>query len=197
MPTSSGRARPTASASRTRSTSRRDARGQGLGRLLLAELLARCEAAGVRQLLAVIGDSANARLDRRAPRARLRAASACSRPRLEVRPLARRRADGEEPRSGATATPRRPPERRSPATARRPSPPGSPSLGGRLGLHRFYLHGARDRWAWLQPLPTLVGAYGVWRMRELGVDDRLGWLLVPLLGFDARRGDAARRSSTA
>lgn len=36
-----------------------DARGQGIGRLLLAELLARCEAAGARQMLAVIGDSAN------------------------------------------------------------------------------------------------------------------------------------------
>ena len=37
-----------------------DARGQGAGRMLLAELLARCEAAGARQMLAVIGDSANA-----------------------------------------------------------------------------------------------------------------------------------------
>ena len=37
-----------------------DAKGQGLGRLLLAELLARCEAAVARQMLAVIGDSANA-----------------------------------------------------------------------------------------------------------------------------------------
>jgi phosphinothricin acetyltransferase len=36
-----------------------DARGQGLGRLLLAELMARCEALGARQMLAVIGDSAN------------------------------------------------------------------------------------------------------------------------------------------
>lgn len=36
------------------------ARGQGVGRLLLAELVARCEAAGARQMLAVIGDSANA-----------------------------------------------------------------------------------------------------------------------------------------
>jgi L-amino acid N-acyltransferase YncA len=36
-----------------------DAKGQGLGRLLLAELMARCEAAGARQMLAVIGDSEN------------------------------------------------------------------------------------------------------------------------------------------
>ena len=55
-------------------------------------------------------------------------------------------------------------------------------LGGSLGLHRFYLHGVRDRWGWLYPLPTLAGAYGAWRMRELGVDDRLGGVLVPLLG---------------
>lgn len=38
----------------------RDARGQGVGRVLLAELLGRCEALGARQMLAVIGDSANA-----------------------------------------------------------------------------------------------------------------------------------------
>ena len=37
-----------------------DVQGQGVGRLLLAELIARCEAAGTRQMLAVIGDSANA-----------------------------------------------------------------------------------------------------------------------------------------
>ena len=37
-----------------------EAVGRGFGRLLLAELLARCEAAGARQMLAVIGDSANA-----------------------------------------------------------------------------------------------------------------------------------------
>jgi phosphinothricin acetyltransferase len=33
---------------------------KGLGRALLAELLARCEAAGIRKVMAVIGDSANA-----------------------------------------------------------------------------------------------------------------------------------------
>jgi len=37
----------------------RDAQGQGLGKLLLAELIARCEAAGGRQMLAVIGDAEN------------------------------------------------------------------------------------------------------------------------------------------
>jgi L-amino acid N-acyltransferase YncA len=36
------------------------ARGNGVGRVLLAELLAQCEARGARQMLAVIGDSANA-----------------------------------------------------------------------------------------------------------------------------------------
>jgi len=35
------------------------ARGRGAGRLLLAELIARCEALGIRQMLAVIGDSDN------------------------------------------------------------------------------------------------------------------------------------------
>lgn len=38
---------------------RPDAQGRGVGRWLLAELMARCEAAGARQMLAVIGDSAN------------------------------------------------------------------------------------------------------------------------------------------
>jgi hypothetical protein len=54
--------------------------------------------------------------------------------------------------------------------------------GGSLGLHRFYLFGNRDAWAWLHWLPTGVGAYGLWRLRELGTDDRLGAELVPLLG---------------
>ena len=36
------------------------ARGQGAGKLLLTELLKQCEALGARQMLAVIGDSANA-----------------------------------------------------------------------------------------------------------------------------------------
>jgi len=36
------------------------AMGQGTGKLLLAELMSQCEARGARQMLAVIGDSANA-----------------------------------------------------------------------------------------------------------------------------------------
>ena len=56
-------------------------------------------------------------------------------------------------------------------------------LGGPFGLHRFYLRGAGDWLAWLLPLPTLAGLYGVLRIRAYGVDDTLSWVLVPLLGF--------------
>lgn len=55
--------------------------------------------------------------------------------------------------------------------------------GGSLGLHRFYLFGRRDAWAWLHLVPTLLGGYGFWRLRELGTDDRPGTVLVPLLGL--------------
>jgi len=56
-------------------------------------------------------------------------------------------------------------------------------LGGSMGLHRFYLHGARDTLAWLHPLPTAAGLWGVDRMLGLGQDDQLAWLLLPLLGL--------------
>ena len=39
---------------------RPEAHGKGVGKLLLTELIGRCEAAGARQMLAVIGDAANA-----------------------------------------------------------------------------------------------------------------------------------------
>jgi hypothetical protein len=55
-------------------------------------------------------------------------------------------------------------------------------LLGSLGAHRFYLHGLHDRRAWLYPLPTLVGLGGVVRMRNLGLDDALSALLIPILG---------------
>ena len=54
---------------------------------------------------------------------------------------------------------------------------------GTLGVHRLYLHGASDRWAWLHPLPTATGLLGVVRMRTLGQDDHLAWALIPLLGL--------------
>lgn len=56
-------------------------------------------------------------------------------------------------------------------------------LGGSLGLHRFYMFGFGDRLAWLHPIPTFVGYYGVLRMQELGQDDRIAWLLMPWLGL--------------
>lgn len=56
-------------------------------------------------------------------------------------------------------------------------------VGGGLGLHRFYLHGPRDLWGWLMPLPTLLGLAGVQRMRAFGQDDQVAWLLIPLLGL--------------
>jgi len=56
-------------------------------------------------------------------------------------------------------------------------------LGGPLGLHRFYLHGAGDLWGWLHPLPTALGLWGLQRLQTLGLDDRLSWLLLPLLGL--------------
>lgn len=56
---------------------------------------------------------------------------------------------------------------------------------GPLGLHRLYLHGRFDGIATLHLLPSLLGAYGMLRAREIGVDDQLSWLLIPLLGFSA------------
>ena len=56
-------------------------------------------------------------------------------------------------------------------------------IGGAFGAHRFYLHGWRDLIAWLYPLPTLLGLAGVQRMRAFGQDDRVAWVLIPLLGL--------------
>jgi hypothetical protein len=56
-------------------------------------------------------------------------------------------------------------------------------IGGPLGLHRFYLHGIFDWVGWLLPVPTALGFYGMQRVQQLGQDDQLSWLLIPLLGF--------------
>lgn len=55
--------------------------------------------------------------------------------------------------------------------------------GGPLGLHRFYLYGLSDTLAWLLPIPTALGVYGLERVQQMGQDDQLSWLLIPLLGF--------------
>ena len=57
-------------------------------------------------------------------------------------------------------------------------------LGGPLGLHRFYLRGFGDLLGWLLPIPTMLGLYGVYRLRSFGLDDAWSWVLVPLLGFN-------------
>jgi hypothetical protein len=71
----------------------------------------------------------------------------------------------------------------------KPSPTRSKTLatwlaiiGGSLGIHRFYLHGFRDLPGWLHPLPTVIGFFGVLRVRSLGQDDQIAWLLMPWLG---------------
>ncbi|MBX3610035.1 MAG: TM2 domain-containing protein [Hydrogenophaga sp.] len=55
-------------------------------------------------------------------------------------------------------------------------------VGGALGLHRFYLRGLGDWIGWLHPVPTALGLYGIERVRALGQDDQLSWVLIPLLG---------------
>ena len=56
-------------------------------------------------------------------------------------------------------------------------------MGGSLGLHRFYLHGMGDLWGWCSIPPTLLGLYGLMRARQIGLDDHLSWVLLPLLGL--------------
>jgi L-amino acid N-acyltransferase YncA len=64
------------------------ANGQGLGRALLAELATQAERAGVRKLIAVIGDSGNTGFDRRSSRSGFSACGRARLVRLEIRPLA-------------------------------------------------------------------------------------------------------------
>lgn len=56
-------------------------------------------------------------------------------------------------------------------------------IGGQFGLHRIYLYGWRDSWAWAHPAVAALGWWGVERVRTYGQDDQLAWLLIPLLGF--------------
>ena len=56
-------------------------------------------------------------------------------------------------------------------------------IGGQLGLHRLYLYGWRDAFAWAHPVVAALGWWGVQRVRLYGQDDQLAWLLIPLLGL--------------
>ncbi|QHE87298.1 hypothetical protein [Hydrogenophaga sp. BPS33] len=56
-------------------------------------------------------------------------------------------------------------------------------IGGVLGLHRFYLRGLGDWIGWLHPIPAALGLWGVDRVLLYGQDDKLSWVLIPLLGF--------------
>jgi hypothetical protein len=56
-------------------------------------------------------------------------------------------------------------------------------LGGTLGLHRFYLRGLGDWVGWLHPVPAALGWLGVDRVLTYGQDDKLSWVLIPLLGI--------------
>ena len=61
-------------------------------------------------------------------------------------------------------------------------------LGGGFGLHRFYLYGLRDPWGWLWSAVTLIGVHGLQRHLNLGQDDHVAWLLLPVLGFSLAAG---------
>jgi hypothetical protein len=56
-------------------------------------------------------------------------------------------------------------------------------IGGPFGMHRFYLWGMNDWLAWLLPIPTALGLYGILRVQSNGLDDPWSWILIPLLGF--------------
>ena len=56
-------------------------------------------------------------------------------------------------------------------------------VGGTFGWHRLYLYGWQDMWAWVHAIPTALGLWGVDRVLTYGQDDKLSWLLLPLLGL--------------
>lgn len=56
-------------------------------------------------------------------------------------------------------------------------------FGGPIGLHRFYLYGWGDRLGIFMLIPTLLGTYGLYRLKTYGVDDTVSWVLLPVLGF--------------
>ena len=78
----------------------------------------------------------------------------------------------------------------APTSADAPEPLRSKTLAtwlalllGTLGIHRIYVFGWRDPWAWLHPVFTAAGVVGVERMIRLGQDDPLAWVLLPVFGL--------------
>jgi L-amino acid N-acyltransferase YncA len=151
------------------------------------------EAVGIRKAMAVIGDSANA-------------GSVGVHRSLgftevgTIRPAAGNSAPGatssswKSPWAQATRNhrPGSPPHNRRMQTAAASSPkaPKNKTLAawlafitGQLGVHRLYLFGLGDVWAWLHPIAAALGWWGVERVRLYGQDDHLAWVLIPLLGF--------------
>jgi hypothetical protein len=62
------------------------------------------------------------------------------------------------------------------------------TLGGSMGLHRFYLRGLGDWIGWLHPLAAGLGWWGVERVQAFGQDDKLAWVLIPFLGGSIAAG---------
>ena len=161
-------------------------RARASAALLLAELLAQCEARGARQMLAVIGDSANAGSVGVHRALRLRASGLFKAAGwkfgrwLDVVLMQRPLGDRRRQRSAATM-------RRDAALRVEDAGHLAGALGGSFGLHRFYLHGLRDCWAGCIRWPTLLGLCGMQRVHALRPGRSAAWLLIPLLGPDAGR----------
>ena len=185
MPTTSGRAAAYRFCLEDSIYLRPEARARASAALLLAELVARCEAAGARQMLAVIGDSANAGSIGVHRALGFEHPACCSSVGwkfgrwLDVVLMQRALGPGDTRR-----------RRTAPHEPRRASKTLATWLaviGGALGLHRFYLHGWRDLLGWLHPLPTLLGLAGVQRMRDLRPGRPRGLGADPAARPDARR----------
>ena len=156
------------------------AQGQGVGRVLLAELLAQCEARGARQMLAVIGDSANAgsigvhRACGFEPAGMLKAAGWKFDRWLDVVLMQKSLGAGSTPPRRTIADALQVQDAGDLARAARRQPRLAPLLPAWL---------ARRARPGCTRVPTLAGLMGVRRVLELGQDDRLSWLLLPLLGL--------------
>lgn len=56
-------------------------------------------------------------------------------------------------------------------------------LLGSFGVHRLYLHGLGDRWAWLHPWPTLLGLLALRHFGLNGSYDPIATWGLPVLGL--------------